>query len=202
MSLRSARSQHARRRSRSRRGFNLVELLIALSISAALLTATMVALDASFMAYQSTTEVASTHTVGRLAMHRMLSLIRTGTDFGPFPIDPRDSIVESDVIDFITPEGDLVSLEWNEDDETIYVVVNDVPFPLIEGVVAQFDPDTGTQISPFTLEFERARTLYRATIDLAIVPDDNMSVQLDGVNEQSIRLVASAMPRGTAFDDS
>ena len=43
-----------------RRGFNLVELLLALVISAALLTATMVALNASFMAYQATTEVAST----------------------------------------------------------------------------------------------------------------------------------------------
>ena len=51
-----------------RRGFNLVELLIALGITAALLTATLVALNASFRAYQATTEVSSTHTIARLTM--------------------------------------------------------------------------------------------------------------------------------------
>ena len=56
-------------RRRRRRGFNLVELLIALAISATLLTATMLALAASFMAYQSTTEVASTHTLSRPTLH-------------------------------------------------------------------------------------------------------------------------------------
>ena len=47
---------------RARRGFNLLEMLIALALTAALMAATMVALDASFMAYQTTTELASTHT--------------------------------------------------------------------------------------------------------------------------------------------
>ena len=50
-----------------RRGFNLIELLMALSISSVLLTATMASLDASFTAYQTTTEMASTHTIGHLA---------------------------------------------------------------------------------------------------------------------------------------
>ena len=36
-------------------------------------------------------------------------------------------------------------------------------------------------------------------IDLTIVPDDNMSVQLDGDNQQVIRLVASAIPRIQAY---
>ena len=48
----------ARRRTGARRGFNLIELLVALTITSTLLTATMVALDASFTAYQRTTEVA------------------------------------------------------------------------------------------------------------------------------------------------
>jgi hypothetical protein len=37
-------------------------------------------------------------------------------------------------------------------------------------------------------------------VDLAIVPDDNMSVELDGDNQEVIRLVASAMPRMSAFE--
>ena len=36
-------------------------------------------------------------------------------------------------------------------------------------------------------------------MDITIVPDDNMSVELDGDNQQQIRLVASAMPRIEAY---
>jgi prepilin-type N-terminal cleavage/methylation domain-containing protein len=183
-----------------RRGFNLVEMLIALAITAALLAAVMVALDASFMAYQTTTEVASTHTIGRLVMHRILALIRTGVEFTPVPNDPRETIRKSDYLDVLTPDGDVVSIEWHEDEEALYVVVDGEPALLLEGVVAQYDPDTGDQIPPFTLEYELGNVLHRATVDLAIVPDDNMSVEMDGDNQEVIRLVASAMPRLSAFE--
>jgi prepilin-type N-terminal cleavage/methylation domain-containing protein len=186
--------------SRPRRGFNLVEMLIALAITAALLAAVMVALDASFMAYQSTTEVASTHTIGRLAMHRILALIRTGVEFTPVPIDPRDTVRQSDYLDILTPDGDVISIEWREAEEALYVVVNDQEALLLEGVVAQYDPDTGDRIPPFTLEYELGNILHRATVDLTIVPDDNMSVVMDGDSQDVIRLVASAMPRMSAFE--
>jgi hypothetical protein len=183
-----------------------VELLIALAITAALLTAVMTALDASFMAYQSTTEVASTHTISRLTMSRMLTLIRTGipTEFRPLPANPLTDVVESDFIDIGLPDGDVLSLEWDEDEEALYVMINQDPTQrhlLLEGVIAQFDDTTGDQISPFTLEYERGRSLFRATIDLAVVPDDNMDVQLDGNSTETIRLVASAMPRTTAYGE-
>ena len=195
----SMRTHH--RRARLRRGFNLVEMLIAMSITTALMTATMIALDASFMAYQSTTEVASTHTIGRLVMLRMLTLIRTGQEFGPFPINPQDSILESNSIEFVTPGGLVLELRFVEADQALYVIrdpdganLQDV---LLEGVIPQYD---GIDlIPPFTLEYERGRRLHRATIDLTIQPDDNMSVDLDGDNLAQIRLVASAMPRIEAY---
>src|SRR5688572_33145748 len=83
-----------------RRGFNLVELLIALAITSALLTAVLVALNASFMAYQATTEVASTHTIGRLTVHRVLAMIRTGTKFEPNPDNPVDTVFKSPWMSF------------------------------------------------------------------------------------------------------
>lgn len=194
------------------RGFSLIEMLIALAISAALLTCTMVALNASFMAYQATTEVASTHTIGRLVMHRMLALIRTGQDFGPYPTNPLVTTLTSDEIEFLTPQGDIMTLIWKATadagngfpkGEALYVVMTiggiDTPYLLLEGVKPQYDPPTSTdeadRIKPFTMQFEKGRKLYRATIDMTIKPDDNMSVQLDGANEGVIRLVASAMPR-------
>ena len=179
---------------------------MALAITAALLSATMVALHASFMAYQATTEVASTHTIGRLVMLRMLTLIRTGQEFGPFPINPQDSIVESTEIEFLTPGGDLVRIEWfDEPDGThavgdaLYVVVNNgTPQVLLEGVVPAFDAGN-VQVMPFTMEYELGRKLHRATIDITIIPDDNMSVTLDGENTEQLHLVATAMPRIEAY---
>ncbi len=190
----------------TRRGFNLIEMLIALAITATLLSAVMVALHASFMAYQSTTELASTHTIARLVMHRMLALIRTGQEFGPFPNNPQDSIVVSNEIEFLTPAGNLVVIEWIEtanathpQPNALYAVINGgTPQLMLEGVVQQPD-GAGGRTLPFTLEYELGRKLHRATIDLTIVPDDNMSVAIDGVNQQKIRLVASAMPRIAAF---
>ena len=189
----------------ARRGFNLVEMLIALAITAALLTATMVALDASFMAYQATTEEASTHTISRLIMNRMLTLIRTGQEFGPFPVNPQDSLVQDDFIQFLTPNGEVLELRWVELEEALYVIrdpggIDEEWHLLLEGVVRQDDPNNpGDYIRPFTLEYKLGRRLYRATIDLTVVPDDNMSVTLDGDNQRVIRLVASAMPRTEVY---
>lgn len=189
-----------------RRGFNLVELVIALAITATLLTSVMVALNASFMAYQATTEVASTHTIGRLTMHRMLALIRTGKDFGPLPPDPMNGLVESDQMEFITPNGQLIVMRWDEPSSGLYVAVDGGQEQLLlGGVIAQYRPDdpddplAGTMIMPFTMEFVKGRYLHRATIDMTIQPDDNMHVDLDGNNQQIIRLVASAMPRVAAY---
>jgi prepilin-type N-terminal cleavage/methylation domain-containing protein len=190
------------RRRPSRRGFNLIELLIALAISSALLTATMVALDASFTAYQATTEYASTHTIGRLSIQRLLTLIRTGREFGPFPLNPHSTIVESDYIEFLDESGNLLVIEWRPDEEALYVQANGSDYLLLEGVLAQFDPDDpDVQIPPFTLEYERGRTLYRATVDLLIKPDDNMDVEIEGNYADTIHIVASAMPRSEAYGE-
>src|SRR5690606_2285844 len=70
-----------------RRGFSLIEMLVALAITSALLSASLAALDTSFKSYQMTSQSASTHVVTRIVMHRMRSMIRVGTEFGPFPED-------------------------------------------------------------------------------------------------------------------
>jgi len=191
----------------ARRAFSFVEMLIALAICSMLLTATFVALDASFKAYQQTTEVAATHTISRLSLHRILTLIRTGVEFGPFPLDPRDTLVTSDYIEFRTATGQVMMLEWVEDDETLDMVIIDPDTGdevtrqvLLAGVLGQIDPDTGDRIKPFALEYQSGRKLYRATVDLAIKPDATQHLAIEGDNSaEVIRLVASAMPRMVAY---
>lgn len=191
-------------RSRARRGFNLVELLIALAITASLLAATLAALNASFRAYQMTTEEASTHTIARLTINRLLALIRTGEDFGPFPDDPKESIVQSNSIEFAIDSGQTLVVEWDSGDQALYLIVLNEDHEeesrqlLLGGVIAQTDAE-GEAIPPFTLEYEKGSKLYRATIDLAIIPDDNAGLELEGDHAQTIRLVASAMPRSAAY---
>ncbi len=183
------------------RGFNLVELLLALSISAALLTATMVSLNACFIAYQVTTEEASTHTVSRLVMHRMMTMVRTGTDFGPLPEDPLDDVITSDFVEFRDHQDQYIRVTFDDQAGTLLYRVgeNGTDRVLLAGVRRTQLPgaNEGTLIDvpAFTLEFEKGTHLYRVSMDLTIIPDDNQSTKLDLGAMRPIRLVASSMPR-------
>jgi len=193
---------------RMRRAFSLVEMLIALAISAALLAATMFALQTSFMAYQVTADQASTHAVGRLVVHRMVAMIRAGKDFRPLPADIRDRFIESDYIEFYHPDtGNLITINWDRNTgQLLYSIDSGYPVVLLDGVVARTD-EQGAIVHPFSLEWEPGRHVYRVTIDLMIIPDDTISTSADnymadetnGDSPQPIRFVASAMPRAAMF---
>lgn len=79
-------------RGRPRAGFSIIELLVALTISATLLTATLVALDAMFKRYSVIADSAGTHVSARVVMHRALAMIRTGDPlaFSPAPDDSAE----------------------------------------------------------------------------------------------------------------
>ena len=191
--------KNRRAAARRRRGFNLVEVLMALAITATLLTATLAALDASFRAYQSTTEEVSTQSIGRIVMHRVLTLLRTGSEFGPFPADPRVTRIRSDFIEFRTQNGEVVTIRWERDTERLmYQVDGQAPVELLDGVVGTADA-AGNLVEPFTLEYEQGRRLYRATVDLTVEPNDVIQLEIEGDRARRIRLVGSAMPRLEAF---
>lgn len=86
-------------------GLSLVEMMIALTISVTLLTATLAAFDAMFKGYKQTTESASTHIVARIVMARVTSMIRTGSGFGPVPesvLDAGQNPMSADYIQFVS----------------------------------------------------------------------------------------------------
>ncbi|MBL8746978.1 MAG: prepilin-type N-terminal cleavage/methylation domain-containing protein [Phycisphaerae bacterium] len=87
------------------RGLSLIEMMIALTISVTLMTATLAALDSMFKGYQQTTESASTNIIARIVMARLTGMIRTGSGFGPVPesvLDAGENPIGADYFEFVT----------------------------------------------------------------------------------------------------
>ncbi len=191
------------------RAFNLVELLVALAISATLLTATLQALDTSWRGYRQVSEAASTHVVSRIVTHRLLTMIRTGTNFSPFPADVLDANLNpmaSNSIQFTTNEDRLAGNNRLTRIERRDAAGPEGPFELWYVLLdGSANPPTVLQERPlmrnvqeatFILEYEPGPRLRRATIDLTIEPNDDRAIQVNvGDNTDPIRLVASAVPR-------
>jgi prepilin-type N-terminal cleavage/methylation domain-containing protein len=190
-----------------RPGFSIVEMMVALVISAMLLAATLQAFDASWRAYKHTTESASTHVVSRIVVHRLLAMIRTGSQFGPAPADVLDNAqnpLTSTYMEFIADADRAAGLNrvtrverrtvaGTASHYELWYKVTDLSngavlaeHPLLKGV---------TEVA-FIMRYEPGPRLVKATIDLTVAPDDDGSVRIGvGNDAPSIRLVASAGPR-------
>lgn len=196
------------------RGFSLVEMLVSLVITGTLLTAALTALDAGFKSYKFTTDGASTHVVSRITMHRVMTMIRTGTDFAPYPVDPLDTDqnpVQSDFIEFhgTVPEGGEVELRVIRIEKRSAGVVED-GVPIFELWYVQDDFDfndqpvarearpllTNLQDVRFTLEYDVGQRLQKATVDLTVRPNDAGGAAFHtAVESPVIRFVSTVSPR-------
>lgn len=199
-----------KRTHRASRGFSLIEMLVALTISATLLAATFGALDASFKSYKRTTESASTHVVTRIVMHRLMTMIRTGsaTTFGPFPNNPIEmpEITANEIeFEIVTDEAEgrsqVVRVERRDAPEggqgpyELWLVLTDMRDGLVIG--SQERPLlVGVIDAVFFLEYDVGPTLMRATVDLTVLPNDLQDAAIAAdLPTPSIRMVASASPR-------
>ncbi len=192
------------------RGLSLVELLVSLAITAMLLTATMVAIDASFQAYAAAAESASTQTATRMVVNRLLTLIRTSTAHGPLLDDPTDTppvvlladgqTLESYYITLLNPQGDLIRIEYR--DATHATTPNQLWLIIdpVGGGPQQSQPIMGgiTDAKFFIhrrFDSEGVLVLERGSIDMTVEADDAASLALEGANLPPIRVIASTMPR-------
>ncbi len=195
---------------RKPRGFSLIEMLIALTISATLLVASLSALDASFKSYEVTSESASTHVVSRIVTHRVLTMIRTGTEFAPYPtdvFDPDQNPIVSDYIEFVSGGDEdsgvvqVTRIERQPDD-----AAGDGTFLLAYRIFELKDGDVISEVSrpllrglkeaTFTLEYGVGPILRRATMDLTIQPNDLQDAKIaTDLDAPIIRLVSSTSPR-------
>jgi prepilin-type N-terminal cleavage/methylation domain-containing protein len=199
------------RTQRIARGFSLIEVLIAMTITSTLLTATMAALDASFKSYKITTEGASTNVVARIVMQRVTSMVRTGEDFGPYPVNPISTpSIESTWMEFVSYRDPMTGIHRVTRLERRDSTDGSGPFELWY-VVSSFEDDSfvssseapllvGLNKVQFDMEYDVGPKLKRVTVDLILQPDDIQDVAISTKLEvPTIRLIASASPR--QFDD-
>ncbi len=192
-----------------RRAFSIVEMLVALVISATLLAATLQAFDASWRSYKHTTESASTHVVSRIVVHRLLAMIRTGSQFGPAPADVLDisqNPLTSTYMEFIADADQQAGLNrvtrierrtatggGGTTQYELWYKLTD----LSNGQIIQERPLLrNVSEAAFILSFEPGPRLVKATIDLTVAPNDDAAMRIGvGNDAPTIRLVASAGPR-------
>ena len=195
-------STTTRVRSSRHRGLSLIEMLLALAISAMLLTATMVALDASFKAYADAAEQASSQTATRMITQRLITMIRTSTAHGPLepdglstpPVTLSGETVSSHYLELMDSNGQLTRIEYRADSDELWLITTPasgtaIEQPLIGGVTActfqclRRTNDDGLLV------------LHRATIDFTVVPGEDATLTLENGAAVPIRVIASTMPR-------
>lgn len=194
-------------RADARRAFSMIEVLISLTISATLLTATMSALNASFKGYQVTSEGASTNVVARIVMQRLTAMIRTGDSFGPYPVNPIITPdIQSTYIEFVSSRDLSTGTERVTRLERRDGTAETGPYELwyilttyVNGTYQNEDEApllTKLNDVKFNLQYDVGPKLKRATVDLIIQPDDMHDLAVGSTLEApTIRLVASASPR-------
>ena len=124
---------------KSRYAFTLVEILLALAISAILLAAVAVAFNASVINYQQNENIFKAINGARQALFRITSQLRTA--------DAVDPSAPSNECSMITAAGDDITYRFNSGDNTLMLITNDDltddDYTLCEGVSAMtFTKDT------------------------------------------------------------
>lgn len=123
-------------------GFTIVELLIALAITAILLAAVSVAFNASVINYNENEDIFEAANRARQALFRITSQLRTADS-----VDPN---APNNECTLITADGDDITYRYNTGEGKLYLVTNDNPsdsdYLLCEGVTAMiFKKETVTE---------------------------------------------------------
>lgn len=184
-------------------GLSIVETLLALAITAMLLTATMVAVDASFMAYADAAEQASSQAASRMVTHRIMTLMRTSTAHGPLlpdagstpPVTLSGNTITSWYIELLDPSNNLMRVEHRAASNELWYVLT----PANGGAVIQQPLLGGVAAAQFhcvrRMNDEGLWVLERGTIDFTVQPGSDSTLALENGRPTPIRIIASTMPR-------
>lgn len=190
-------------------GVGLVELLIALSISATLLTAVAIAVDASFKGYAINQSQAQLMQRARLTMNRITTYIRGTTEHLP-----DDDDAQTDFENGLITQASAIRMMLDATNGVIFRQSGDqlqfVPFTVAGNVLTEGTPRTlldGVGPNDFVITFEPQRSaqaaktganydqLKRASIVLTIRPSAATALKGEEAQSQSVTLSTSIMPR-------
>ncbi len=159
------------------RGFTLVEILIALAITAMLLTAVAVAFNASVINYTENESIYKTVNSARQALFRITSQLRTATW-----ADPN---APSNECTLITAEGENLTYRYDSSAQVLYLITNndnsDSDYVLCEGVEAMtftkgvFVEDSVTKVRSVQVAITVAAGGVRKKMTAAAVIRRNLS---------------------------
>lgn len=185
-------------------GLSMVEMLIALVITALLMTATMMATDTSFKAYANATAQVSAQASTRLVTQRLMTLVRSSRAHGP--LTPGSSSVGAvtlsgdtltgPYLEMIDPQEKLVRIEYRSDAQEVWLVMSS-----LDGSGKTEQPLL-TQVTAASFSCTRRKTndglwvLARGTMNITVTPTANSSIDLERTAAmEPIRVIASTMPR-------
>ena len=157
-------------------GFTLVEILIALAITAMLLTAVAVAFNASVINYTENESIYKAINGARQALFRITSQLRTAT-----AADPNAA---SNECTLITAEGENLTYRYDGSAKILYLITNDdtsdSDYKLCEGVEAMtftkdvFVEDSVTKVRSVQISIDVAAGGVRKKLAAAAVIRRNL----------------------------
>jgi hypothetical protein len=189
---------------RPRRGVGMVELLIALSITAALLTATAVAVDAAFKGYKINEENTLLTQRARVALNFMTTSIRTTQLHAPDTAGlatqfAGGATVTDTGIDMYDAGNRPLTFRYDAANKRLLAVSNGTTYVMAQGVES------------FQVKMEPMRSsasvktgggwdlLRRATITLSVRTNAATALPSETTGRQVVTLSASVMPRRNAW---
>jgi Tfp pilus assembly protein PilW len=189
-----------RARRKFRRGLGLAELMVALSISAALLTATAFALDTAVKAYRINLQQAALLQNARTAMNRILTTIRRAKLHAPDSPALRaqfagNTTVTGSGIDMFDSNNTEIDFRYDPAKKVVNAFFNGVPHPLIHGV-----EDFAITLKPMRSSVSAKINghwdlLERATILITVKTADENTMDVESPDKVQVTLSASVMPR-------
>lgn len=204
-SIRTPLREQSARAKTMRRGVGLVELLIALAIVAALLTATAAAVNAAFKAYAVNQTQADTSQRTRLALHRITGILRTAAEHAPVTAAQKTLFVKGQRV---TDSGVAVldqngmEIRFTFDDAAHALIVSEGgrQHVLLEGV-REFSVTMDPRKSAAALKTGGGYDLLaRATISLtAGFTAEAADLTAEQGDSRTVTFTASVTPRRTAW---
>ncbi len=187
------------RQSRNR-GMTLIELLLALAISAALLTAAALAIDASFKAYRINQEQASLSQRARVALNQMLTTIRANHEHSPITASAIQAFASgapvSDSGVKMYDAAGVVIVFWLDRQTGRLMISRDAQSHTLLNGVSDFRVELQPMKSPAAIKTGSACDLLkRANLHLTIRSTDDTSAASETTSLQHITLDTSVCPR-------